>query len=121
MQIRLIHCGNKKIAVIKAIRSAYRNNLKDAKNQADQAPITLPELSYEDGVRFVTELKEAGARVEATGEPNVLDKITAASYIQTASVALGEGNMRDARISLRAALRLLGDYPGLSEDHFNGG
>jgi len=115
MQIRLVNCGVKKIAVIKAIRAAYGNNLKAAKMQADQAPITLPDLDYDRGVRFVTELKEVGATVEAIGEPNVLDKITAASYIQTAAIALGEGNMKDARISLRAALRLLGDYPGLSE------
>ena len=118
MEIRLVHCGNRKIAVIKAIRSAYGNTLKDAKHQADQAPITLPGLDYDYGARFVQELREAGASVEATGEPNVLDKITAASYIQTASIALGEGNMKDARISLRAALRLLGDYPGLSEMNF---
>ena len=119
MQIRLVDCGTKKIAVIKAIRAAYGINLRDAKNQADQAPITFPELDYEQGARFVNELRNSGATVEATGKPNVLDQITAASYIQTASIALGEGNMRDARISLRAALRLLGDYPGLTESIFD--
>ena len=119
MKIRLIDAGRKKIAVIKAVRAATGFNLKDAKRHTDQAPVNLPPIADEQrGAEVVRELREAGATVEATCETTVLDKLTAASYIQVAATALGEGNIKDTRISLRAALRLIGDF-GLDE-HISG-
>lgn len=111
MKIRLMGCGNKKIAVIKEVRAATGLNLKEAKQLCDRAPVELPPIQDEiRGAEVVRNLRDAGATVEAQCETTVLDKLTAASYIQTAATALGEGNIHDTRISLRAALRLLGDY-----------
>ena len=115
MKVRLIHCGQKKIACIKAIRAGYNFNLKTAKSWADKAPVQLPDINAQQGVPMVKELRAAGAQVEASANTaNVLDKLTAASYIQVAATALGEGNLKDTRISLRAALRLIGDFDELS-------
>lgn len=115
MKIRLLECGNKKIAVIKEIRAATGLNLKDAKRLSDRAPVDLPQIRDERTAALAVKgLREAGAKINVTVKPTVLDKITAASYIQTAATALGEGNIKDTRISLRAALRLIGDF-GLDE------
>jgi hypothetical protein len=114
MQIRLLNCGIKKIAVIKEIRAFTGLNLKDAKHFADSAPIDLPvpvtPVTTEHANFTVRAFREAGATIEARLESTAIDKLTASSYIQTAAVALGEGNIKDTRISLRAALRLLGDF-----------
>lgn len=110
MKIRLIENGPKRIAVIKEIRSAWWFDLKVAKSWSDKAPVEMPPLPDEVGARAVRALRDAGATVDALADSTVLDKITAASYIQTAAAALGEGNIKDTRISLRAALRLIGDY-----------
>jgi len=111
MKIRLINCGYKKIAVIKEVRAATGLNLKDAKQLCDRAPMDLPQMLDEvRAAEVVRLLRDAGATVEAQCETTVLDKLTAASYIQVAATALGEGNIHDVRISLRSALRLLGDY-----------
>ena len=109
MKIRLQACGPKKIAVIKEIRTAYRCSLRDAKDWATKAPVDLPDLDVVHGRELVRGLKEAGATVAATSGASAIDRLTASSYISTASIALGEGNLRDTRLSLRAALRLLGD------------
>ena len=111
MKIRFIDCGMKTIAVIKEVRAATGFNLKDAKQLCDRAPTELPHIQDEmRGAEVARLLREAGARIEVTCETTALDKLTAASYIQVAATALGEGNILDTRISLRAALRLLGDY-----------
>lgn len=110
MLVKLLNCGQKKIACIKALRAGYGFNLKEAKGWADKAPVLLPEIDAKRGVPMVNELREYGARVEADLEVNVIDKLTASSYIQTAATALGEGNLKDTRLSLRAALRLVGDF-----------
>lgn len=110
MKVRLISCGQKKIICIKAIREAYKFNLRTCKNWADKAPVDLPSIDDNAGILMVRELRECGAKVEAFSESTVLDKLTAASYIQVAATALGEGNIKDTRLSLRAALRLIGDF-----------
>ena len=113
MQIRLLNCGMQKIAVIKEIRAFTGLNLRDAKQLADHAPIDLPvpvtPVTTEQANYTVRAFREAGATITARLESTVIDKLTASSYIQTAATALGEGNIKDTRISLRAALRLLGD------------
>jgi len=61
---RLIHCGQRKIAVIKAIRQATGLNLRDAKALADRAPVDLPNMSSAIASEFVREVREAGGTVE---------------------------------------------------------
>lgn len=111
MKIRLIHAGNKKIAVIKEVRACTGKNLKDAKNLVDRAPIEF-EVQCEPtrAALIVRGFREAGATIEATATANAIDKLTAASYLSTAQVALGEGNLTETRNCLRSALRLLGDF-----------
>ena len=117
MKVRLIHCGPKKIAVIKEIRAAYGINLKDAKNWADKAPCNLPNPPTQDkGMTLVHGLRLAGAKIEAQLEATAIDMITASSYIGTAQVAIGEGNLRECRNSLRSALRLIGDWDEMNAD-----
>jgi hypothetical protein len=118
VKVRLVHCGQKKIACIKAIRCGYGFNLRTAKDWVDKAPVNLPNINPDLGIPMVRELREYGAKVEAFNESSALDKITAASYIQTAATALGEGNLKDTRLSLRSALRLIGDF---DEDELNYG
>jgi hypothetical protein len=115
MHIRLLSTGRKKIAVIKEIRAFTGLNLRESKRLADNAPTDLPAprtpVTAEQATYIVRALREAGATIAASlTEPTVIDKLTASSYIQTAATALGEGNIKDTRISLRAALRLLGDF-----------
>lgn len=114
MHIRLVSSGNKKIAVIKEIRAFTGLNLKESKHLADTTPVDLPvpsiPITTEQANYTVRAFREAGATIQVQLESTAIDKLTAASYIHTAEVALGEGNVKDARISLRAALRLLGDF-----------
>lgn len=111
MKIRLIDAGRKKIAVIKAIRAATGLNLKDAKQLCDRAPVTFEaKVDPSQSRHIVREFKEAGARIDATLTATAIDKLTANSYISTAQVALGEGNLTETKNCLRAALRLLGDF-----------
>ena len=118
MHVRLIDCGRKKILCIKAIRSGYGFNLITAKGWSDRAPVSLPPINPESGVAMVKELRECGATVDAALETTAIDKITAASYIQVAATAIGEGNLKETRRSLRAALRLIGDFdPDDLEDY----
>jgi len=113
MHIRLLNTGHNKIAVIKEIRDFTGLNLRESKQLADRAPIDLPvpvtPITTEHANYTIRALREAGATITALLESTVIDKLTASSYIQTAATALGEGNIKDTRISLRAALRLLGD------------
>ena len=61
----LKEAGQKKIAVIKVVRTLTGQNLKDAKAMVDKAPCTLKEkLSKEDAEKAKAELEEAGAVVE---------------------------------------------------------
>lgn len=112
MKIRLIDAGNKKIAVIKAVRVATGKNLKDAKMLVDQAPVTFEaNVHGESAVKnLIREFRDSGAKIQAEMHATVIDKMTAASYISTAEVALGEGNLTETRNCLKAALRLLGDF-----------
>ena len=110
MKIRIVQPGHKKIALIKAVRYVTGFNLKDAKALVDKSPVTFEVNVEGDHVqRVIEEFRDTGASMEFEVDPPPLDKLTAASYISTASVALGQGNVKDARNSLRAALRLLGD------------
>lgn len=113
MKIRLLDCGNKKIAVIKAIRAATGLNLKDAKALADSAPTTFEANLMGEPSRaklIIQDFRESGAKIQAEVTASVIDKMTAASYISTAEVALGEGNITESRRCLKSALRLLGDF-----------
>jgi PTH2 family peptidyl-tRNA hydrolase len=108
MTVKLEDCGRKKIAVIKELRAGYGLSLKDAKHLSDKAPLILPPIQPGKGAAMVRALREAGATVTVV-DPSAIDKITAATYIQSAGEALGDGNLDETRASLRAALTLLGD------------
>ena len=57
--------GDKKIQVIKEVRSATGLGLKEAKALVDEAPNSVKEaLSREDAEALKTQLEEAGATVE---------------------------------------------------------
>lgn len=71
---RIIDCGKKKIALIKAVRTATGLNLKDAKAICDRAPEYLPPLSPAKAAQFVREAREAGAIVEPP-ERAVVDRL----------------------------------------------
>ncbi len=61
----LKEAGQKKIAVIKEVRSITGKNLKDAKAMVDKAPITIKEkMSKEDVEKAKGALEEAGGVVE---------------------------------------------------------
>ena len=108
VNIRLENGGVRKIAVIKALRSAYGFNLKIAKGWVDKAPVLLPPLGPGMAGSMVKSLRDEGASVTVIA-PTTLDKLTAVSFIQSAADALGEGNLPEVRESLRAALALVGD------------
>ena len=57
--------GDKKVAVIKAVRAATDLGLKEAKDLVDGAPKTVKEgASKDDAEALVTALQEAGAQAE---------------------------------------------------------
>lgn len=57
--------GVKKVAVIKAVRTATGLGLKEAKDMVESAPATIKEaVSKEDSEKLKKSLEEAGASVE---------------------------------------------------------
>jgi len=108
VHIRLEHAGNRRISVIKDLRSAYGFPLIEAKKWVDKAPVALPFTGPGMAGKLIRKLRESGATITVVA-PTTLDKLTAASFIQVASDALGEGNLPEVRESLRAALALVGD------------
>ena len=61
----LTAAGDKKVAVIKAVRAATDLGLKEAKDLVDGAPKTIKEgASKEDAEALVAALQEAGAQAE---------------------------------------------------------
>ena len=61
----LKEAGQKKIAVIKEVRSITGMNLKDAKAMVDKAPVTIKaKMSKEDAEKAKTGLEDAGGLVE---------------------------------------------------------
>ena len=61
----LTACGDKKIAVIKEVRSITGLGLKDAKALVDDAPKAVKEaIAKEEAEKIVAQLEEAGAQVE---------------------------------------------------------
>jgi large subunit ribosomal protein L7/L12 len=61
----LTAAGDKKVAVIKAVRGATDLGLKEAKDLVDSAPKTIKEgASKEDAEALVAALQEAGAQAE---------------------------------------------------------
>ena len=57
--------GEKKVAVIKAVRSMTGQGLKEAKESVESAPTTLKEgLSKDEAEELKKQLEEAGASVE---------------------------------------------------------
>ena len=112
MKIHLIRCGINKIAAVKAIRMATGLSLKDAKRLADTAPSSFNMAAGSGDLRgIIQDLRDSGSEIRIDTESSVIDKVTAASYISTAEIALGEGNATECRNCLRSALRLLGDFP----------
>lgn len=58
-------CGDKKVEVIKVVRSATGLGLKEAKDMVDGAPKTIKEgVSKADAEALVKQLEDAGAKVE---------------------------------------------------------
>ena len=58
--------GEKKVAVIKAVRGMTGQGLKEAKDSVESAPTTLKEgLSKDEAEELKKQLEEAGATVEA--------------------------------------------------------
>ena len=63
--VMLVDAGDKKIHVIKAVRSITGLGLKDAKDLVEGAPKAVKEgVSKEDAEKFKKELEEVGAKVE---------------------------------------------------------
>ena len=63
--IEIKEYGQKKIAVVKAVRVLTGLSLKDSKTEVDKAPVTIQEkLSREDAEKAKSALEEAGATVE---------------------------------------------------------
>ena len=61
----IIAAGDKKVAVIKAVRAATDLGLKEAKDLVDGAPKTVKEgASKDDAEALVAALQEAGAQAE---------------------------------------------------------
>ena len=61
----ILEAGDKKVNVIKAVRSITGLGLKEAKAIADGAPCTVKEgMSKDDAEKAKAELEEAGAKVE---------------------------------------------------------
>jgi large subunit ribosomal protein L7/L12 len=61
----LLAAGEKKIQVIKEVRSLTSLGLKEAKDLVDSAPkAVLEKVSKEDAEKAKTQLEEAGASVE---------------------------------------------------------
>ena len=61
----LTGAGDKKIQVIKVVRSATGLGLKEAKDVVDGAPTTVKEaLAKDEADKLKAELEEAGASVE---------------------------------------------------------
>lgn len=108
MLVRLEDPGKKKIAVIKEIRTYYGFSLKEAKEWSDKAPVKLPPIEPDNGVRLVSALRSVGATVTAMN-PSALDKMAAVSFIHAAEEALGNNDLDGVRHALRSALTLVGD------------
>ena len=65
VDVILTGAGDKKIQVIKVVRSATGLGLKEAKALVDEAPKPVKEgIEREEADKLVAELKEAGAEVE---------------------------------------------------------
>ena len=65
VDVVLASAGDKKIGVIKVVRSATGLGLKEAKALVDEAPKPVKEgVEREDAEKFKAELEEAGATVE---------------------------------------------------------
>jgi hypothetical protein len=63
--VRLMETGGNKLGVVKAIKDFTGIGLKDAKDIADNAPITVKEdMSEEEAMALKKELEDAGAMVE---------------------------------------------------------
>ncbi|HIJ85864.1 MAG TPA: 50S ribosomal protein L7/L12, partial [Magnetococcales bacterium] len=61
----LVDAGDKKIHVIKAVRTITGLGLKEAKDLVEGAPKPVKEaVSKDDAEKFRKELEEAGAKVE---------------------------------------------------------
>lgn len=57
--------GDKKINVIKAVREVTQLGLKDAKDMAEAAPVTIKEaISKSEAEEIMKKFEEAGAQVE---------------------------------------------------------
>jgi len=104
----LENCGQRKIQVIKDLRTAYGFNLVTAKSWADKAPCILPATPPGVAGKLIKDLRDSGATVSVV-DPSVLDQMAAVSFIQSAAASLGEGDLAETRTALRAALALVGD------------
>lgn len=61
----LVDVGDKKVEVIKAVRSITGLGLKDAKGLVDEAPSSIKEgISKAEAKEFVKQLEEVGAKAE---------------------------------------------------------
>ncbi len=68
-KVELKSFGDKKIQVIKAVRSETTLALKEAKDLVESAPVTVKEaLSKEEAQKVASTLEEAGAEVEVQPE-----------------------------------------------------
>ena len=65
MDLHLTEVGDKKVEVIKAVRSITGLGLKDAKGLVDEAPKAIKEgISKAEAEEFIKQLDEAGAKSE---------------------------------------------------------
>ena len=65
VDVQIVHPGDKKIQVIKAVKNATGLGLKEAKALVDQAPKAIKEgLERDEAEQLKKELEEAGGEVE---------------------------------------------------------
>ena len=65
MDLHLTEVGDKKVEVIKAVRSITGLGLKDAKGLVDEAPKAIKEgITKAEAEEFIKQLDEAGAKSE---------------------------------------------------------
>ena len=65
VDVQLVHPGDKKIQVIKAVRASVGLGLKEAKALVDSHPTAIKEgVEREEGEQLKAQLEEAGAEVE---------------------------------------------------------
>lgn len=74
MQIILVDAGERRISVIREIRSFTGKTLKDSKDLSETRGALLYDGRSRDGIKFLKALHAAGASVQASHGPNPIPR-----------------------------------------------